>query len=63
MDSVSLKMIQRFADHSKRWMMAYINGLSKDQRKFAEKQYKSYRTDFCVDELDHCVSLVFSNGV
>jgi hypothetical protein len=40
MDSVSLKTIRRFADRSKRWTMAYINGLSKEQREFAEKEYR-----------------------
>jgi hypothetical protein len=43
MDSVSLKTIRRFADRSKRWMMAYINGLTEEQRSYAEKQYKSHR--------------------
>jgi len=38
--------------------MAYINWLSKDQREFAEKQYKSHRREYrqifvYVDELDH----------
>ena len=38
LDSVSLKTIRRFAMRSKRWMMAYINGLTEEQRKYAEKQ-------------------------
>jgi len=56
--SQHLKTIRRFADRSKRWLMAYINWLSKDQREFAEKQYKSHRREYrqifvYVDELDH----------
>jgi hypothetical protein len=43
MASVNLKTIRRFAERSKRWMMAYINGLSAEQRAYAEKQYKSHR--------------------
>jgi len=27
-------------------MMAYINGLSKEQREFEEKQYKSHRREY-----------------
>ena len=46
MDSVSLKTIRRFAERSKRWMMAYINGLTQEQREFAEKQYKSHRREY-----------------
>lgn len=42
-DSVGLRTIRRFADRSKRWMMAYINGLTAEQREYAEKQYKSHR--------------------
>jgi hypothetical protein len=42
-DSVRLRTIRRFADRSKRWMMAYINGLTAEQREYAEKQYKSHR--------------------
>ena len=34
-------------------MMENINCLSKEQREFAGKQYKSRRRDFCVDELFH----------
>jgi hypothetical protein len=43
MESVTLKTIRHFAERSKRWMMAYINGLSAEQRAYAEKQYKSHR--------------------
>jgi hypothetical protein len=46
MDSVSLKTIRRFADRSKRWMMAYITGLTQEQREYAEKQYKSHRREY-----------------
>jgi len=42
-DSVGLRTIRRFADRSKRWMMAYINGLTAEQREYAEKLYKSHR--------------------
>ena len=49
MDSVELKTIRRFAMRSKRWMMAYMNGLSEEQRAFAEKQYKRDKTDIRVD--------------
>jgi hypothetical protein len=45
MDSVSLTTIRRFAMRSKRWMMAYINGLTEEQRAYAEKQYKSHRRE------------------
>jgi hypothetical protein len=43
MKSVSLKTIRRFAMRSKRWMLAYINGLTEEQRAFAEKAYRSHR--------------------
>ena len=43
MDSVSLQKIRQFADRSKRWLAEYINGLPKEQRAFAGKQYK------CID--------------
>jgi hypothetical protein len=46
MDSIDVKTIRRFADRSKRWMMAYINGLSEEQRTYAEKQYKSHRREY-----------------
>jgi len=42
-DSVGLRTIRRFADRSKRWLMAYINGLTAEQREYAEKLYKSHR--------------------
>ena len=38
MDSVSLRTIRRFAEHSKRWTMAYINSLMEEQRIY-EKGY------------------------
>ena len=47
MDSASLKTIRRFADRSKRWLTAYTNELSKEQREVAEKQYKSRRREYC----------------
>ena len=46
MDSVSLKTIRRFAERSKRWTMAYINGLTEEQRIYAEKAYKSHRRKY-----------------
>ena len=45
MDSIDLKTIRRFAMRSKRWMIAYMDGLSEEQRAFAEKQYKSHRRE------------------
>jgi hypothetical protein len=45
MDSVELKTIRRFAMRSKRWMMAYMNGLTEEQRAFAEKKYRSHRRE------------------
>ena len=45
MDSIEVKTIRRFAMRSKRWIMAYTNGLSEEQRAFAEKQYKSHRRE------------------
>ena len=44
-DSVELGTIRRFAVRSTRWMMAYMNGLSEEQRAFSEKQYKSHRRE------------------
>ena len=41
--SVGLQTIRRFANRSKRWMMAYANRLIVEQREYAEKQYKSHR--------------------
>ena len=46
MDSVSLRTIRRFAERSKRWTMAYINGLTEEQRIYAEKVYKSHRREY-----------------
>ena len=47
MDSIEVKTmcIQRFAMMSKRWVIAYMDGLSEGQRAFAEKQYKSHRRE------------------
>jgi len=48
MDSVELiqlKTIRRFAMRSKRWMLAYINGLTEEQRVYAEKVYQSHRRE------------------
>lgn len=42
-DSVGLQTIRRFANQSKRWIMAYINGVTVEQHEYAEKQYKSHR--------------------
>jgi hypothetical protein len=43
MDSVDLKTIRRFAMRSKRWMLAYMNGLTEEERSFAEMTYQSHR--------------------
>jgi len=40
MQLVDLKTIRRFAMQSKRWMVAYMNGLTEEQRNYAKKQYK-----------------------
>jgi hypothetical protein len=45
MDSINIKTIRRFAMRSKRWMLAYINGLTEEQRAFAEKVYQSHRRE------------------
>ena len=45
-NSVDIKTIRRFADRSKRWLMAYINGLTEAQRAYAEKEYKSHRREY-----------------
>lgn len=45
MDSVDLRTIRRFAMRSKRWMWAYINGLTEEQRAYAEKKYQSHRRE------------------
>jgi hypothetical protein len=42
-DSVKLKTIRLFAARRKRWVIAYINGLTVEQREYAERQYKSHR--------------------
>lgn len=43
MDSVDLRTIRRFAMRSKRWLLSYMNGLTEEQRAFAEREYKSHR--------------------
>jgi hypothetical protein len=45
MDSIELQTIRRFAMRSKRWAIEYMDGLSEEQRAFAEKQYKSHRRE------------------
>lgn len=45
MGSVSLKTIRRFAMRSKRWMLSYINGLTEEQRAYAEHIYQSHRRE------------------
>ena len=42
MESLSLQTIRRFADCTKRWMIAYIEGLTEGWHAYAEKQYKSH---------------------
>jgi hypothetical protein len=44
--AVDIKTIRRFADRSKRWLMAYINGLSAEQPTYAEKEYKFHRREY-----------------
>jgi len=67
MESVELKTIRRFAMRSKWWMMAYMNGLSEEQRSYAEKQYKSHRREtrhiFVVVCVVQGLSLEFPNTV
>jgi len=46
LNTVDIKTIRRFADRSKRWLMAYINGLTAEQRAYAEKEYKSHRREY-----------------
>jgi len=46
LNTVDIKTIRRFADRSKRWLMAYIDGLSTEQRAYAEKEYKSHRREY-----------------
>ena len=48
LDSVELKTIRWFAARSKRWMIAYINGLTVGQREYAEKQYRRADRDVFV---------------
>lgn len=43
LDSVSLETIRRFAMRSKRWLMAYSDGLTPGQKEFAERVYSSHR--------------------
>ena len=45
MDNVGLKSIRRFAMRSKRWIMGYMNGLTEEQRKYAERVYRSHRRE------------------
>jgi len=42
-EPVELRIILHFADHSKRWLMLYMEGLDGKQREYAVKQYKSRR--------------------
>jgi len=37
-DSVELGIMRRYTDRSKRWVMAYINGLTVEQREYAESR-------------------------
>jgi hypothetical protein len=46
LNAIDIKTIRRFADRSKRWLMAYINDLSADQRTYAEKEYKSHKREY-----------------
>jgi hypothetical protein len=43
MDHISLHTIRRFANRSKRWLWSYIDGPNEEERKHAEKVYKSHR--------------------
>ena len=45
MGAVGLKVIRRFAMRSKRWVLAYMGGLTVEQRAYAEKVYKSHRRE------------------
>lgn len=45
MDSVGLKSIRRFAMRSKRWMLAYMNGLTEEQRRYTGHVYRSHRRE------------------
>ncbi|RPB06531.1 hypothetical protein P167DRAFT_497490 [Morchella conica CCBAS932] len=46
LESVSLKTIRRFANRSRRWVQAYADGLTKEQKVFADKQYRSHRREY-----------------
>jgi hypothetical protein len=50
--------ICRFVMRSKRWMLAYINGLTEEQRELAEKQYKSHRRRVHIMMYIYSLSLV-----
>ena len=52
MESVDL-MIRRFAMRSKRWMFAYMEGLTVEQRAYAEK---SHRRETVVFGITYCHS-------
>jgi hypothetical protein len=45
MDNVGLKSIRRFAMRSKRWMLAYMNGLTEEQRRYTGHVYRSHRRE------------------
>ena len=45
MDNVGLKSIRRFAMRSKRWMLAYMNGLTEEQRRYTGHVYQSHRRE------------------
>lgn len=46
LESVSLKIIRRFANRSRRWVQAYADWLTKEQKEFADKQYRSHRREY-----------------
>ena len=43
MDNVGLMSIRRFAMRSKRWILAYMNGLTEEQRRYTEHVYRSHQ--------------------
>jgi transposase len=43
MDHISLHNIRRIVNSSKRWLWSYIDSLNEEERKHAEKVYKSHR--------------------
>ena len=43
LESVSLRTIQQFANISRRWIDAYINGRTVEQQRFVETQESSHR--------------------